>query len=195
MDTQSQHPTPQPDDLPRNGGAPDAHDQTAPFHAQTPPRAAQNGAPYGRNPANPNRPAPRKRRELDRFGVGNAEHLTPRQALALPIIAASPSLAAASRSANVSLTTLRRWMQDPRFCAELDRIRKDAAELAFNEIQALALKSVNALFDLLDSPNERSRAFAIRTSLHLARQIDADRNIKNRLDILDNTFALIQDQQ
>ena len=52
--------------------------------------------------------------------------LTPKQTLALPYIAATDSLTAGAKAARINRTTLHRWMHDPVFRAELERVRKDA---------------------------------------------------------------------
>ena len=132
---------------------------------------------------------------MNRTNPENADALPPKQARAVPIVAASPSLAAAARAANVSRTTLRRWMEDHRFRTKLERLNQEAADLAFSQLQALAPKCLSALSDLLDSPDPRVRISAARTAIQFLFRLDADRNIKNRLDILDNTFALIQEQR
>ena len=90
-----------------------------------------------------------------------------RQLLALPFIAAAPTNAEAAEAADISVATLKRWRQNPRFKDELRRIREDAAKLAHAELDGLALKSVAALANLMDDPNPRVRAQAVRTALPL----------------------------
>ena len=132
---------------------------------------------------------------MNHFDAQTPDDLSPRQSLAIPAVVASPSLAAAARAAHVSRSTLRRWMRDRRFRTELERVRQEAVELAYTELQALALESVATLAGVLKDPDARVRTTAARAILQHLRQLDADRNIKNRLDILDNTFALIQEQR
>ncbi len=90
------------------------------------------------------------------------DEITDRQLLALPFIAAASTNVEAAQAAAISVATLRRWRQNPRFKDELRRIREDAAKLAHAELDGLALKSVSALANLMDDPNPRVRAQAIR---------------------------------
>ena len=199
MDNQSHHSTPQPDDLPRNGDAP-ASQPEAPVPQC--PIAVPNCPIYRPESSQPS-PSPSRTSlpftlawdEMGQSGTENKNSLSPKQAAAIPHVAASPSLTAGAKAAGVGRSTLNRWINEPQFRAELERARQDVAELAYSEIQALALKCVSRLSTLLDSPNDHVSASAIRTALRLLRQIDADRNIQNRLDILDNALALIKEQR
>lgn len=118
--------------------------------------------------------------------------LTHRQAMAMPYLASAPSLAEAAQAANVHRSTLHRWMKDPVFRDELERMRGDAINLAYAELQGIALKSVSVLADLLDDPSPRVRNMAARTALHNAVKVKEARENHHRLDLLDRAITLLK---
>ncbi len=54
--------------------------------------------------------------------------LTPKQMLAFPYIVSASSLRQAAEAAQIGRNTLTRWMQDPRFRAEVERAREEVAD-------------------------------------------------------------------
>lgn len=121
--------------------------------------------------------------------------LTPKQTLALPYIAATDSLTAGAKAARINRNTLHRWMHDPLFRAELERMRKDAESLARVELQGLVLKSINTLAELLEDPNPRVRAAAVRCALSTALKVGDLREIRHELETLQTATALLRFQQ
>lgn len=117
---------------------------------------------------------------------------TPRQTLAMPYIAANPSMTEAAKAAGISRVTLYRWMQDPSFRAELERIRRDAVDLAYAELRGLALKSVTAIAELLEDPDPRVRGMAARTALNSVAKAEEVHQLRNRFDILDRAISLLK---
>ena len=63
--------------------------------------------------------------------------LSRRQQSALPAIVAAPSIAEAARRSGIAESTLRRWLEEPGYRNELDRLRKEAYDLAVKQVQAL----------------------------------------------------------
>ena len=199
MDTESRAPAFQPADPPHEGEAPASQP-----HAPVPnrptavpecPISAANCPLSSRFLSHDADPLTPESGEMGRSGTQNANILSPKQTMAIPIVAASPSITAGAKASGVGRSTLNRWMQDPAFRAELERSRQSAAELAYSEIQALSLKSVDALAALLQDPNPNVRVAAVRTSLHHLRKIETDRNIQQRLDVLSNAFDLVREQR
>ncbi|MCY4450226.1 MAG: hypothetical protein OXE02_15425 [Chloroflexi bacterium] len=121
--------------------------------------------------------------------------LSPKQTLALPYIAATDSLTAGAKAARINRTTLHRWMHDPVFRGELERVRKDAESLARVELQGLVLKSINILAELLEDPNPRVRAMAVRITLSTALKVGDVREIRHDLETLQTATALLRYQQ
>lgn len=121
--------------------------------------------------------------------------LTPRQMLAIPYIVSAPTIRAGAEAAHIGRNTLTRWMQDPDFRAEVEQARRRIADLAFAEINGLALKSVVALADLLESPDPRVRNVAIRTALLNSFRLKELDDIKNRMDVMDYAFSMLKSQR
>ena len=121
--------------------------------------------------------------------------LTPKQTLALPYIAATDSLTAGAKAARINRATLHRWMHDPVFRAELERVRKDAESLARVELQGLVLKGINTLAELLEDPNPRVRANAVRATLATALKVGDLRELRHELETLQTATALLRYQR
>ncbi len=157
------------------------------------PGAAEIEEPY---PAEPPPPpdAP------DVGGAGAAElhapvPLTPKQMLAFPYIVSAPSLSKAAEAAQVGRASLTRWMQDPRFRAEVERAREEVADLALAEIRGLAFKSVVALADLLEDPSPNIRNYAVRTALHSAFKAKDQAETRRSIAQLENALAQLKNQK
>ena len=118
--------------------------------------------------------------------------LSDRQITALPYLAAATTNAEGARMAEISIATLTRWRQDSYFRDGLRRLREDAASLANTELNGLALKSMAALAALLEDPNPRIRAQAVRIALSMcARNGETARNSR-RLNQLQQALTLLK---
>ncbi len=121
--------------------------------------------------------------------------LTPRQTLALPYIAATASLSAGARAARIHRSTLQQWMTDPDFRAELERLRKDAESLARVELQGLVLKSISTLAELLEDPDPKVRATAVRAALSNALKVGENRELRQQLEMIETTQVMMRQQR
>ncbi len=122
---------------------------------------------------------------------GNVD-LTTRQTMAMPYIAGNASMTEAAKAAGISRVTLYRWMKEPSFRTELERIRKDAVDLAYAELRGLALKSVTAIAELLEDPDPRVRCMAARIALYNVARAEEVHHLRNRFDILDRAITLLK---
>ncbi len=120
--------------------------------------------------------------------------LTPRQMLAIPYIVSAPSMRQAARDARIARATLTRWMHDPDFRTEVEEARRRVADLAFAEINGLALKGVIALADLLENPDPRVRNAAVRIALQNSLKIKEIAEVRNRMDVMDYAFSMLKSQ-
>lgn len=120
--------------------------------------------------------------------------LTPRQMLAIPYIVSAPSMRQAARDARIGRATLTRWMHDADFRAEVEQARRRVADLAFAEINGLALKGAIALADLLEDPDPHVRNTAIRIALQNSLKLKEIAEVRNRMDIMDYTFTMLKSQ-
>ena len=126
---------------------------------------------------------------------GNIEisALTFRQQSALPIIAASPTLAQAARDSGLSQRTLRRWLDDPNFREQLSRLQQEACNVARQQLQALMPHLISVLArEAIENPDPALRIRAARYAMNYAvRFSDLDRLTNDLNDIR----ALIQDNK
>ena len=123
------------------------------------------------------------------------DSLTPRQTAALPYIAAEPNLVRGAQAAQVGRRTLMRWMHDPAFRAELERIRENIADLAYTELEGLTLKSVMRLDQLLDDPDPNVRHRALKTALSLSLNVRDQRDLRQQLEAVENAQAMMRQQR
>ena len=129
-------------------------------------------------------------------GVVRKENgLSHRQAVAIPYIASEATLAQGANAAQVARSTLARWMREPAFRAELERIRENIADLAYTELEGLTLKSVMRLDQLLDDPDPNVRHRARKTSLSLSLNVRVQRDLRQQLETVENVQAMMRQQR
>ena len=114
--------------------------------------------------------------------------LSRRQQSALPIIAATPTLAQAARSAGIAESTLYRWLEDEDFRDELTRLRQASADIAKREIQSVMLRSVSVLAEALDHPDVAVRLRAARYGMAFAVQISEVEKLKADLQSIEDSL-------
>lgn len=131
-------------------------------------------------------------RAVDRNGPQFPPELSDRQVSALPYLAAAATNEEGARMAEISITTLKRWRQDSVFRDELRRLREDAASLAHTELNGLALKSMAALASLLEDPNPRVRAQAVRIALDTGVRVGETARNTRRLNQLQKALTLLK---
>ena len=123
------------------------------------------------------------------------DSLTHRQAVALPHIAAESNLERAAEAAQIGRRTLTRWMNDPAFRAELERIRQNVSDLGFNVVEGLTLKSAIRLDQLLDDPDPNVRLRALKAALSISLSVKEQKELRRRLDMLENTQVMMRQQR
>ncbi len=115
--------------------------------------------------------------------------LTFRQQSALPIVAASPSIAQAAGASGIGESTLRRWLEDDKFRDEITRLRQESASLARQELQGLMLRSVSVLADAMDYPDMAIRLRAARYSMSFAVQICVAEKLRSDIQVLKEALS------
>ena len=101
--------------------------------------------------------------------VSEISALSLRQQAALPILAISRSIAQGARDSGISEKTLRRWLDDPSFRAELDNLRQESYELARKQFQALVPQFVSVLAkEAIENPDPAIRIRAARYAMNYA---------------------------
>ena len=116
--------------------------------------------------------------------------LTPRQRSALPIIAASPTMAQAARASGIGQTTLYRWIEDDEFREELTRLREESAQVARRELQGLMLRSVSVLADAMEDSDKAVRLRAARYAMSFAVRICEIEALRKQVQELEEVIPL-----
>ena len=125
-----------------------------------------------RNSPDPQSPDPEERREPAGNGASiKQSQLTRRQMLALPILAAAPSMTQAAREAGISESTLYRWRQNEHFRKELQRLTAETADLTRQEMESLTRQSSQVLSDLMQDPDPMVRLRAARAVAVMGAQV------------------------
>ena len=119
--------------------------------------------------------------------------LTFKQRHALPVLAVSRSVAQASRDSGVSEKTLRKWLDEPSFSRELDRLREEAYNLARKQFQALVPQLISVLArEAIENPDPSIRIRAARYALNYAVKFsDFDKLVD---DVRDLQRVILEDQ-
>jgi hypothetical protein len=86
-------------------------------------------------------------------------------------------------------------MNDPSFRAKLQRMRDQVVDLAHAELQALTFRSVHVLADVLEDPNPALRLRAASIILQANAQAQDNRELKRRVEILDDAFTMLKSQR
>ena len=119
--------------------------------------------------------------------------LSSRQQGALPVIAASPTIAQAARDCRVSESTLRRWLRDPAFAEELDLLRQEYAGQVSQQCLGLILRGMNVLAECMADPDRtlslRAARYAMSSAVHLQESLKLNADIREMRDSLDSVLS------
>ena len=121
--------------------------------------------------------------------------LRPRQAAALPYVAADPNLTRAAQAAQVTRRTLTRWMNEPTFRAELERIWANLSDFSLSQVEALSLRAAHRIEQLIDSDDPNVAHRASKTVLSMSMSIRDQRETRRRMETLENAITLIRQQR
>ncbi len=88
-----------------------------------------------------------------------------------------------------------RWMNDPAFRAELERIRQNISDLAFNVVEGLTLKSAIRLEQLLDDPDPNVRLRALKVALSTSLSVKEQKEIRSRIEVIENAQRMMKEQR
>ena len=116
--------------------------------------------------------------------------LTTKQQQALPYLVTAPSVAQGAEEADIARATLYRWMHDPDFRDELERLRGEAAKVAKVELRGLMLKAVGVLADSMEDQNPFVRLRAARTTMYIGIKAVDIAELDQRLDRIEDSMEL-----
>lgn len=121
--------------------------------------------------------------------------LSPRQTAALPYVASEPTLTRGAQAAQITRRTLTRWMNEPAFREELERIRNNIADFAYSELETLALKAAYRIAQLMDSDDPNVAHRASKTALSLSITVRDQREMRRRMETLETAITLVRQQR
>jgi hypothetical protein len=110
--------------------------------------------------------------------------LSDKQLQSLPYLAAAGSMTDAATTLDVSRTTLYRWMDDPDFRMEYERLREEASAIATAELRGLMLKATTVLADSMDHSYPEIRLRAAQVALNAGRKVDGAAENRQLIDLL-----------
>ncbi len=88
-----------------------------------------------------------------------------------------------------------RWMNDPAFRSELERVRNNIADLAYTELEGLTLKSVFRIAQLLDHEDPNVVHRVSKTALSMSLSLRQNRDLRRQLELIENAQAMARQQQ
>lgn len=116
--------------------------------------------------------------------------LSPRQQRALQALLEAPDKRTAARLANIGERTLRTYLGDPVFTAELQRLQAEQIADAAQRGRQSMTGAMDALRAVMDdeSQNGQTRVQAARSILEYSLKLDERENILKRLDELERSL-------
>ncbi len=120
---------------------------------------------------------------------GDAKQFSPRQVLAIPILAVEPTVEGGAAKAGVSKKTAFKWLKDPDFKEKVDRQRREFAQGALDQLKVNAPKAVDTLVALLKADRD---SIKLRASMGIldftVKALDFER-IEKRVNDLERRLA------
>ena len=104
-----------------------------------------------------------------------------RQQSVIPTLVVSPTLVQASRETGVPESTLRRWLNEPAFRREVDRIRKESFDLACKQAQFMMPMALSVLIKCMESEDLTVGLRAARSTISLANELSNTDSIRAEL--------------
>jgi hypothetical protein len=116
-------------------------------------------------------------------------HLSARQRLALPVIAAEPTIEGAAEKIGVTRKTVYEWLKQEAFKRALDEARKEYVESGFRTLRLAAKRAAEKIVKHLDCTDEKVSLRAAEDVIEFAKDFisleDHERRIKELEDRLE----------
>jgi len=115
---------------------------------------------------------------------GDSGKLSARQRLALPIMAAEPTIEGAAERIGVSRKTLYEWLKQEPFRQALENARKEYVESGFRAIRLAAKRAADKIIQHLENADPKVSLRAAEDVIKFAEAIERD-ELENRLEDLE----------
>lgn len=100
----------------------------------------------------------------------------------------SPDVSNAAKQADVSRSTVYRWLRDPDFADEVKQRRNAMLDAAIESIKCHSQNAANTLASMLDSKDERLRRMAAKDLLDYSFKILEGRDVLERIEAIEETL-------
>lgn len=116
--------------------------------------------------------------------------LNPRQRKAILHLLSARTVKEAAREAKIRLPTLYKWMKEPAFRQELERLRSEIVSDTVAQLKVHSLQAVSILADLMhSSENEQIKRGCATDILENTRSFIQLRDLEMRLSVLEEAIA------
>ena len=123
-----------------------------------------------------------------------AANLTKKQLQALPYLVASPTMADAAKIAEVPRATLYRWMEDPEFREEYERLGEAANAVVRTEMNGLMLKAAAVFSQGMDESFNESRLRAAQAMMEARDKLNRDFHDKRLVDLMSRIADALEEK-
>lgn len=122
--------------------------------------------------------------------IGHKVELNPRQKRAILHLLSARTVKQAAKEAKVRLPTLYKWMKEPAFCEELERLRSEVVSDTVAQLKVYSLQAVGVLADLMHtSENEQIKRGCAVDILENTRSFIQVRDMELRLGVLEKAIS------
>lgn len=115
--------------------------------------------------------------------------LTDRQIKAILHLVSNPTCTEGCKEAGINKTTFYKWLKEPDFKAELDRLRDEVAAEAFGLLSQSLTKAVEALAGLLDNKDDRIKRLAAKDIISVFVKHKEAEDFERRLAAIEDRIA------
>jgi hypothetical protein len=99
----------------------------------------------------------------------------------------------AATTLDVSRRTLYRWMEDPDFRTEYERVREEASAVATAELRGLMLKATAVLAETMDHKYPEIRLRAAQATINAGKKVDGAAENRHLIDLLSRFVDVVAD--
>lgn len=122
--------------------------------------------------------------------IKHEAELNPRQRKAILHLLSARTVKQAAKQAKIRLPTLYKWMKEPAFREELERLRSEIVSDTVAQLKVYSLQAVGVLADLMNSSeNEQIKRGCATDILENTRSFIQLRDLENRLAAIEDAIA------
>ncbi len=124
----------------------------------------------------------------------NRANLTKKQLQALPYLVASPTKGDAAKMAEVSRATLYRWMEDPEFREEYERLGEAANAIVRTEMNGLMLKAAAVFSEAMDDSFREYRLRAAQAVIDARGKLNQEPHNNRLVELMSRVADALEEE-